>query len=379
MKPNHFRCIHCLKVLLLAAAISLLLSSCEPMATDFDDTEAATYYTAGSITPVADTFTVVRVMTWNIRFGAGRILWFGDACGERVILTEDEVYQSLQAVADKINQVKPDILLLQEVDINSKRSAYIDQVQWLLDNTYFNYAVCGSQWKAQFIPSDGLGRMDEENAIFSRWKICDAQRIQLALRTDQDKLTRYFYERCCMVTGRIEIPGVNNLYALNIHASATATLDIKQQHILQFKDELDRIAGTGGLFVAGGDLNTLPPGSDTTDYCIQDMCSWESFHVSGDDPMHKEGSNYDPEKHFLDSLYAAYKCAVSEDDYKKNQFRFFTHTTRSGHFWDRTLDYLFTNGQWVENSVVTFQEATRESDHAPVGASFILPKERVNK
>ena len=351
----------------------LFLSSCEPLATDFDATETAIYYTAGSMTPVADTFTAVRVMTWNIRFGAGRILWFGDACGERVILTEEEIYGSLQAIADKINQVKPDILLLQEVDIKSKRSAYIDQVQWLLDHTYFNYAVCGSQWKAQFIPSDGLGRMDEENVIFSRWKINDAQRIQLALRTDQDKLTRYFYERCCMVTCRIGIPGLNNFYAVNIHASATATLDIKQQHIRQFKDELDRIAGEGGWFVAGGDLNTLPPGSDTTDYCIQDMCSWESFHASGDDPLHKEGSNYEPEKHFLDPLYAAYQCAVSEETYKNNQFRFFTHTTRPGHFWDRTLDYLFTNGEWVQNSVVTFQEATRESDHAPVSVLFRLP------
>jgi endonuclease/exonuclease/phosphatase family metal-dependent hydrolase len=352
----------------------LLLTSCEPLATGFDDNEEATYYSAGNMTQVPDTFSVVRVMTWNIRFGAARILWFGDACGDRVILTEDEVYSALQIIADQINKIKPDILLLQEVDIKSKRSLYIDQLQWLLDHTYFNYAVCGSQWKSQFIPSDGLGRMDEENAILSRWKISDAQRIQLALRNDQDGLTRYFYERCCMVTGRIEIPGVSNLYVVNAHASATASLDIKQQHIQQFKDELDRISNSGGYFVAGGDLNTLPPGSDTTDYCIQDMCSWESFHAEGDDPMHKEGSNYDPEKHFLDTLYANYQCAVPTDLYRDNQYRFFTHTTRPDHFWDRTLDYLFTNYQWVSNSVITHQDATKESDHAPVSVMFALPK-----
>ena len=179
-------------------SVFLLVSSCEPLATGFDDTVGANYYTTGTIHLVPDTFTVVLVMTWNIRFGAGRIPWFGDACGDRFMLAEGEIYSSLQAIADKINQVKPDILLLQEVDVNSKRSAYIDELQWLLDHTYFNYAVSGSQWKAQFIPSDGLGRLDEENAIFSRWKISDATRIQLALRTDQDNLTRYFYERCCM-------------------------------------------------------------------------------------------------------------------------------------------------------------------------------------
>jgi len=351
-----------------------LFSSCEPLATSFDDSEDATCYTAGTITPVLDTFSVVRVMTWNIRFGAARILWFGDACGDRVILTENEVYGSLRTIADKINLLKPDILFLQEVDIKSKRSAYIDELQWLLDHTYFNYAVCGSQWKAQFIPSDGLGRMDEENAILSRWKISDARRIQLALRTDQDKLTRFFYERCCMVTGRIEIPQVNNFYVVNVHASATATLDIKQLQIQQFKAELDHISTNDGWFVAGGDLNTLPPGSDTTDYCIQDMCSWESFHNSGDDPMHKDGSNYEPEKHFLDTLYASYQCAVPLVLFQNNQHRFFTHTTRPDHFWDRTLDYLFTNYHWVNNSVITHQDALRESDHAPVSVLFALPK-----
>jgi Endonuclease/Exonuclease/phosphatase family len=155
--------------------ILLCISSCEPLATGFDETEDAQYFYAKTTTPVPDTFSVIRVMTWNIRFGAGRIPWFGDACGNRVILTEDEVYSSLQAIVDKINLVKPDVLLLQEVDLNSKRSGYIDQLRWIFDHTWFNYAVYGSQWKAQFIPSDGLGRMDEGNAILSRWKISNAQ------------------------------------------------------------------------------------------------------------------------------------------------------------------------------------------------------------
>lgn len=362
----------------LAAIMALLcllfVSSCEPLATGFDEVGDAEYHTANVLTAVPDTFTTIRVMTWNIRFGAGRIAWFGDACGNRVILSKDEVYASLQAVAERIRITQPDILLMQEVDVNSKRSGYIDELQWLLDHTYFNYAVSGSQWKAQFIPSDGLGRMDERNVIFSRWKISDARRTQLALRADQDKLTRYFYERCCLVTGKIEIPHAGSLYAVNAHTTAFATDDTKQRQLVQFKDELDRIARDGAWFVAGGDLNTLPPGSDTTDYCIQDMCTWESYHAAGDDPMHKEGSNYEPEIHWLDTLYSDYTCAVPLEEYRQNQFRHFTHTTRGDHFWDRTLDYLFTNFNWVENSAVTHQEATRESDHAPVSARLILPR-----
>jgi endonuclease/exonuclease/phosphatase family metal-dependent hydrolase len=358
----------------LAITVLALAISCEPLSTGFDDTEPAQYYQAKNIKAVPDTFKVIKVMTWNIRFGAGRLAWFGDACGERVIFTEDEILSVLQLIAEKINKVKPDVLLLQEVDLDSKRSAYINQVQWILEHTYFNYASSGFQWKTQFIPSDGLGRIEETNSTFSRWPISNAQRIELGLRKDQDDLTRYFYERCCLMSCQINIPGVENFYAVNIHASAFATDDTRQRQIIRFQNELKRIDDLGGWFVAGGDLNMIPPDSDTMDYCLVDKCPGESFHQPGDIPMHKEGSDYEPAIHWLDTLYTRYQPAVPLDVYHRSQYKYFTHTTRGTHFWDRTLDYLFTSYHWVENSAVTYQEAKRESDHAPVSALFILPR-----
>jgi endonuclease/exonuclease/phosphatase family metal-dependent hydrolase len=247
-------------------------------------------------------------------------------------------------------------------------------LKWLLDNSYFNYAVYGSQWKAQFIPSDGLGRMDEGNAIFSRWKLKDAKRIQLDLRKDQGPLTRYFYERCCMVEASVEIPGFEDLVVVNIHSSAFATDDTKHQHLIEFKNELDRLSGTGKIFVAGGDLNTLPPGSTKTDYCIEDMCPGESFHQPGDNPMHKDGSDYTPEKEWLVPLYDSYNCVIPITQYLSDQEKYFTHTTRPGYFWDRTLDYLFTNNRWRSETSFVKQDFLTDSDHAPVGGELILIK-----
>ena len=354
--------------------LAILLYSCEPIATGFEDIENAQYYSAENIKFVPDTFTRLRIMTWNIRFGAGRIPWFGDACGNRVILSENEIYTSLQAIANKINLLKPDVLLLQEVDLKSKRSAYINQLQWLLDHTYFNYAVAAYQWKAQFIPSDGLGRLEEANVILSRWRLSDAHRIQLELRKDQDALTRYFYERCCMLNCKVELPHNANFYAVNIHASAFATDDTKYKHILQFQNELDRINDMGCVFVAGGDLNTLPPYSDTTDYCIQDKCPDESFHTLSGGGPHKEGSNYTAESNWLTPLYLKYKSAVPTAIYLIQPSNYYTHTTRANHFWDRSLDYLFTNKNWVDQSVKIHQEAMIESDHAPISVYINLSK-----
>ena len=352
------------------------ITSCEPPATGFDDTEDAVYYTRTQLVFAPQPDSSIRVMTWNIRFGIGRGEWFGDACGDKVVYTENEVLEKLQSVVDRINLVKPDILLLQEVDINSKRSAYVDQLRWILDRTDFNYAVYGLQWKAQFIPSDGLGRLHEANAILSRWPIGESTRIQLPLRQDQDALTRYFYERCCMVKAKIEIPEFSAFYALNIHASAFATDDTKHQHIIAFKDEMDKIANDGGWFVAGGDLNTLPPGSDSTDFCYEDLCAGESFHQAGDDPLHKDGSNYAPESQWLTDLYNQYECAVNLTDYQQNQELYFTHTTRPEHTWDRTLDFLFTNSRWQIGSTITHQDFFSDSDHAPVSSVVIVKKRK---
>lgn len=364
------------KVILLCISPLLFLgtNSCEPPATGFDDTEDAVFIAKSQPEPAPDPDSAVLVMTWNMRFGIGRGDWFGDACGYKVVYSEEEILTKLTSIAERINQVKPDILMLQEVDINSKRSAYVDQLRWILDHTDFNYVVYGLQWQAQFIPSDGLGRLLEANAILSRWPISDATRIQLLLRQDQDALTRYFYERCCMVKAKIEIPGVDDFYAVNIHASAFATDDTKHKHIVAFKKELDNIVVTGGWFVAGGDLNTLPPGSDSTDYCMEDMCPGESFHHATNDPIHKEGSNYTSESEWLVGLYNSYNTAVELADYQHNQQVYFTHTTRPGHFWDRTLDYMFTNSHWQKGSTVTHQDFLTDSDHAPVSSRVILIK-----
>lgn len=351
-----------------------LLNSCEKPATSFNEVEDAIYYEKGQKVNAPSPDSSVKVMTWNIRFGIGRGPWFGDACGYKVIYQADEIMANLRLIAGKINQEQPDILLLQEADIKSTRSAYINELRWLLDNTYFNYAVYGSQWKAQFIPSDGLGRMDECNAILSRWPLSEAKRIQLDLRKDQISIERYFYERCCMVEANVSIPGFEDFYVINIHASAFATDDTKHRHLIELKDELDHLSTTGNIVVAGGDLNSIPPGSDSTDYCMEDKCPDESFHHPGDDPMHKAGSFYTPEKEYLVPLYTYYNSAIPLNQYLLNQEAYFTHTTRPEHFWDRTLDYLFTNSRWKKGFTVVHQDFTKESDHAPVSGELIVRK-----
>ena len=128
--------------------IIFIIHSCEMPVTVHDDEEDAIFYTKDQKADVPRPDSTIRVMTWNIRFGIGRGPWFADACGYRVIYTEAEILENLNNIIEHINLVKPDVLFLQEIDINSTRSAYIDEIRWILDHTYFNYAVYGSQLKS---------------------------------------------------------------------------------------------------------------------------------------------------------------------------------------------------------------------------------------
>lgn len=357
------------KQYLLFSFTILLLVSCDPLVTEFPAEQMATEYTAKTLTapPNKDTLTVV---TWNIRFGIGRAEWFGDSCGELVLFDTDEIQDGLELLAAKITAMGADILLLQEVDTDSKRSAYVDQVQWLLDNTEFNYGVYASMWEVQFVPSDGLGRVNTGNAILSHWPLSEAERIQLSLRGDQDALTRAFYVRRNVLRAKVNYPG-SPFWAVDIHASAFSNDDTKQKQYLEFKAVLDELNAQGENFVAGGDLNELPPGAAKNNYCDNDRCPGESAE---DD----EGCDFSNETTWISPLFDSYIPGVSLVNYLQDENRHFTHASTHDanderYQWNRKLDYLFTNTDWVPRSTITHQDAVLESDHVAVAAKWVVP------
>ena len=347
----------------------IFIISCDPLVTEFSSNEPPKEYTAKNLVsaPNKDTLTVA---TWNIRFGIGRANWFGDSCGDLVLFDNETIIDGLELLAQKITDMDADILLLQEVDTDSKRSAYIDQVQWLLDHTSMNYGVYASMWEVQFVPSDGLGRVNTGNAILSKWPLSEAERIQLSLRGDQDALTKAFYVRRNVLKAVVNYPG-NPFWAVDIHASAFSNDDTKQKQFLEFKDVLDEINSKGELFVAGGDLNELPPEATKNNYCEEDRCPDEL-------PEDDEGCDFSNETTWINPLYDTYVPSVSLVDYQQNEQLYFTHASTHDinderYQWNRKLDYLFTNTAWVPRSEITHQEAQLESDHVAVSAKWVVP------
>lgn len=344
-----------------------LLAACDFFDTEFEDVEDARLYEAREQHAAPTEGGPLVVMNWNIKFAGGRIDFFFDCHDERVLMSRAEVYRNLEGLARKINQVDPDLLLLQEIDVLAKRTAYVDMMQWLLDHTELNYGAYASQWKADFVPSDGLGRVDSGIAVLSRWPIIEPERVALPLRSDQSAIVRYFYLKRAILRARIPLPDRQVFYVLTTHFEAFTEDDTKARQLTVLMQELRRLRHAGALFVVGGDLNMIPPGSVQVQDFPDSVCDDEDF----------QADDYSDEAGWIDPLYEVYRPAIPLAEYQANNAPYFTHTTDKNGFWNRKLDYLFTNGSWIPGSGLTHQDASSGgmetmplSDHAPVVATL---------
>ena len=122
----------------LFAVSAWSLMACEPLASSWVGEEVFPIDEAQTIVAGEENPQRLKVMTWNVKFGGGRINFYWDYWGDRVHMTPAEVNANMENINALIRQTEVDILLAQEVDRNSKRAAYVDQVQHILDTTQMN-------------------------------------------------------------------------------------------------------------------------------------------------------------------------------------------------------------------------------------------------
>jgi endonuclease/exonuclease/phosphatase family metal-dependent hydrolase len=309
-------------------------------------------------------------MTWNIKFGGARIDFFFDCYGDRVWMSSEEVQANLQGLLRKIRQVQPDILLIQELDIDSKRSAYVDMLKYLADSSGLPYAAYASQWEVRYLPKKGLGRINSGNAIFSRWPIDTAYRLPLPLVQAYPWWYRLFYLRRNLLVARILLPTRPNFWVVNTHLEAYVPEPDSTRYfqIQLFQRLLDSLTAAGATWIAGGDLNTVPPGTKKLKDFDDNACKNIDPTFVADD--------YTREVDWLLPLYQRYKEVIPLAVYQAREEDFYSHTVNSAGWWNRRLDYLFTNGEWIEGA--ERQDETKGgmatftlSDHSPVVGKWV--------
>ncbi len=352
------------------AALALLgLAACDPLHTGFAPVEPAVRYRSavppgpGAAGPAAAAPGRIKVMTWNLKFGAARVRFFFECRGTRTRLTGAEVKANLDAIAARIRAEAPDVVLLQEVDTGkSRRVAYLDEVQYLLDRSGLPFAAYASQWKADWVPSDDIGPVDSGNVVMSRWPILRATRHALPLQTDRWWLERYFYLKRNLLEVHLAVPGVRDLAVVATHAEAFSKDGTKRKHLEALQALMDRLAAGGALVIGGGDLNAIPPGSPACRAFPEDAgCTSTRFPPD----------DYCGEEPWLAPLQAAYRPDVPPAEFAARPGPWLTFTGDEHFPPNRKIDHLFTSGRWAGARVL--QDAVMLSDHVPVVAELELP------
>jgi endonuclease/exonuclease/phosphatase family metal-dependent hydrolase len=368
----------------ILGVLLLGLCACEPIANDLDlaREEVPVFERSTIIVPTDAAPSELRVMAWNIKYGAGRIDFWFDYWGDRTQMTFEEVDVNMDNIYKLLNEYDPDILMTEEIEVNSRRSAYYDMVTGILENTRLNYGAYFQTWDSRYVPSEGLGRMDLGNAIFSKYPITFAERIRQVDRTDQDALTATFYIHRMIGRTVIDLGNSREVAAYVIHVEAYDRDGTKAKQLQQTYDEVKKETRP---FVLGGDFNELPP---------------SAIHLKGfpDELASAAGTEfeqppYTPE--IMQKFYDDFVPYITLDRYgdtEAEQLPYFTHTVAGpGHldengtpqFWNRTLDYLFVTkaDAWKDGSTDVLQTDGRMgivsnplwlSDHAPVVGTWVL-------
>lgn len=360
------------------------VSACEPMADDMDfDREEVPVFTRSSIVaPTNPVPSELRVMAWNIKYGAGRIDFWFDYWGDRTQMTISEVEANMGNIYELLNEYDPDILMTEEIEVNSRRSAHYDMVQGILENTRLNYGAYIQTWDSRYVPSEGVGRTDLGNAIFSRYPITFAERIRQVDRTDQDAVTATFYIHRMIGRSIIDVGDNREIAAYVVHTEAYDQDGTKAKQIQQIHDEIKKETRP---FVLGGDFNELPPTAVRLEDFPDELASAEGTDF--------EQPPYTPQ--IMQKFYDDYLPWVTLERYgdtEEQQRAYYTHTVAGpGHvdengkpqFWNRTLDYLFVTkaDAWKVGTTDVLQENGRLgitsnplwlSDHAPVVGTWVL-------
>lgn len=307
----------------------------------------------------------LKVLTWNVKFTGGRIDFWFDGYGDRVIMTLDEAQTNMDGIVQLINHFDPDILLAQEVDFQSKRSAYVNMVTEILAGTNLNYGAWVPFWEGEYIAEQGLGPMFSGQAVFSKYPITANTRIDLGGVNEQSSLTRTFYLDRAMQRVTIDL-GDGNLEILNNHPEAYSTdgTKIDQTNII-IAESLELT----GEAIVGGDFNSIPPGTER----LSDFGDDIDIDARGVTAV-----DYIGEEELLRPLYEAFNPAITLDAYgvlESQQALFYTHSIDKDTLWTRKLDYLFATGSWRDALTIRTTDDTDGvldpmalSDHCPVYA-----------
>ena len=219
---------------------------------------------------MGDTFSV---MTWNVGYGAlgDNADFFMDG-GEMVrSATEARLNKNLKGMAKELMYVDPDMVLLQEVDLDSTRSYHVDECDRLADALPETDVSKALYYSVKFVPypAPPIGEVHTNLETLSKYDVTHSTRIQLPVPFAWPVRTANL-KRCLLVT-RLPIEDSDKqLVLVNLHLEAYDDGEGKEAQTKILYTFMEKEVQKGNYVIAAGDFNQSFSNIDTSMYPYQE-------------------------------------------------------------------------------------------------------------
>jgi endonuclease/exonuclease/phosphatase family metal-dependent hydrolase len=307
----------------------------------------------------------LKILNWNMQFMAGNVNnhFFFDN-GSDSWPAQSKVLSTLDAAAALIKAEDPDVILLQEIDDDAKRTYYQDQQALLLERLPKSYKAQASTlyWQADFLPVPALwGSVGMKLSVISKYKIIAATRYALASIDTHNFLEQQFQPRRAILHVELERKDKPPLHILNTHLSAFAQgSNTMERQVKRVFELMHGFESRGEDAIIGGDFNLIP--------------NRKAFRFLSK----KAQSDYNlletELKLLLDNFASVPSTHNLEGD---NVSAWYTHSPNNSAAKtpNKTLDYFFMTEaiDVVDSRIRSDRSALLISDHMPVIATFQRP------
>jgi endonuclease/exonuclease/phosphatase family metal-dependent hydrolase len=217
----------------------------------------------------------LRILTWNLGYGADDASadFFMDG-GKRIrALNAAEVQENIEGFRDFILKSGADLVLLQEIDTHSRRSYYIDEVSFISE-AWFKSNPSGTSafaynFKVPFVPipfPEAIGQV--QSGLLSLSKFASYDNLRISLPVPFKWPVRIANLKRCLLTQRLPVEQ-RELVLVNLHLEAYSSGEGREAQMQVLVDFLTEEYAKGNYCIAGGDFNQTFPNADEKLYALK--------------------------------------------------------------------------------------------------------------
>ena len=295
-----------------------------------------------------------HIVTLNIGYGGldRNRDFFMDGGKEALPESKAEVEDNLAGLLSALYSQKADLVLLQEVDTNARRSFSIDEAEYFTRGLSMGRAFAYN-FKVPFIPYPipPIGKVESGLLTLSNLKVEEAQRVSLPV-TNGWPVRLAMLKRALLVE-RLPIDGSDqSLVLINLHLEAYTTGEARQTQLDVLFSLMKAEYKKGNYVVAGGDFNANFPGALEW-YSLIDEELWVPGELRMDDLPAGFSYAYD---------LSVPTCRSLDKAYNGNRD---THIMYA-------IDGFIVSDNVKVNAVQTIDLNFQNTDHQPVVMDFTL-------